>query len=101
MTTDRYISEQQQRLLRLIRELAGHEIDGRAPSELAKAVECQPSQVTRDLANLKHIGWAEQLPQTGRWRLGPEVVQISMRHMTALDRARRRLDETSNRYSRA
>ncbi len=96
----KYISEHQQRVLQLIRTLAGNEMEGLAPSEIAKLNACSPSQVTRDLANLKHIGWAEQLPATGRWRLGPEIVQISLRHMTALDRARRRLDETTNRYSR-
>lgn len=100
MSDERYISEQQQRLLRLIRALAGREVDGLAPGELAKLAECSASQVTRDLANLKHIGWAEQLPGTGRWRLGPEIVQIAMRHMTALDRARNRLAEVQNRFSR-
>lgn len=94
-----YISESQQRLLSLIRTLAGHEVDGMTPGEIVRANECSASQVTRDLANLKHIGWAEQLP-TGRWRLGPEIVQIAMRHMTALERARQRLDETGTRFSR-
>ena len=98
---DKYISDQQQRILALILTLAGNEIDGLAPGEIAKLNACSPSQVTRDLANLKHVGWAEQLPATGRWRLGPEIVQIAMRHMTALDRAQRRLDETTNRFSRA
>lgn len=96
----RYISEQQQRLLRVIRALAGREVDGLAPGELAKLAECSASQVTRDLANLKHIGWAEQLTHTGRWRLGPEIVQLSMRHLAALDRARTRLAEVQNRFSR-
>ena len=95
-----YISAHQQRLLTLIRVLAGNEIEGLSPSEIAKLAECQPPQVTKDLANLKHVGWAEQLPTTGRWRLGPEIVQIATRHMTALSKARSRLDETTNRYSR-
>lgn len=96
----KYISDHQQRVLGLIRTLAGNEIEGLAPSEIAKLNDCSPSQVTRDLANLRHVGWAEQLPTTGRWRLGPEIVQIALRHMTALDRAKRRLDETTNRFSR-
>jgi len=98
---EKYISAQQQRLLQLVLTLAGNEIEGLAPGEIAKLVGCLPSQVTRDLANLRHAGWAEQLPATGRWRLGPQPVQIAMRHMTALDRAKRRLDETTNRYSRS
>lgn len=98
--TDKYVSDQQQRGFQLIRTLAGHEIDGLAPSEIAKLNECSPSQVTRDLANLRHLGWAEQITTTGRWRLGPEIVQIAMRHMAALDRARNRLAEVTNRFSR-
>jgi len=100
MSDDKYVSDQQQRLMKVIRALAGNEIEGLAPGDIAKLVPCAPSQVTRDLANLRFFGWAEQLPTTNRWRLGPEIVQLATRHQIALDRARRRLDETANRYSR-
>lgn len=98
--TEKYLVKPQQRLLSLIRVLAGNEIEGLSPTEIAKLQECNPSVVTSDLANLKHFGWAEQIATTGRWRLGPEIVQIATRHLTAIDRAQRRLDETANRYSR-
>lgn len=101
MSTEQYLSEHQQRVLKAIQALAGHEMEGLAPGQLAKAVECSPSQVTRTLANLKHFGWAEQIATTGRWRLGPEIVQISARHSVALSRARSRLAEVENRYSRS
>lgn len=97
-TPDKYVSEQQQRLLRLIQLLAGHEMEGLAPGEIAKLNSCAPSQVTRDLANLKHFGWAEQLPETARWRLGPDIVRIATRHMAALDRAERRVSELKSRF---
>lgn len=97
----KYISEQQQRLLKLVLTLAGNEIEGLAPGEIAKLVDCHASQVTRDLANLKHAGWAEQITTTGRWRLGPMPVQMAMRHMTALDRAESRLNEIKHRFSRS
>jgi DNA-binding IclR family transcriptional regulator len=96
----KYISDQQQRLLAVVMTLAGHEIEGLAPGEIAKLVPCAPSQVTRDLANLKSAGWAEQITTTNRWRLGTLPVQMAMRHMTAMDRARKKLDETSARYTR-
>lgn len=99
-TDSKYISDAQQRILGLILVLAGHEIDGLANGQIAEANKCSPSQVTRDLANLAHMGWAEQIPGTGRWRLGPEIVQVSLRHMAALDRATRRLDEIRGRFSR-
>lgn len=100
MSAVQYLNNSQQRMLSLLRCLAGNEIEGLAPGDIAKLNGCSASHVTRDLANLHQAGLAEQLPATGRWRLGPEIVQIAMRHMTALDRARKRLDETSNRYSR-
>ena len=96
----KYLNEAQQRLMQLIVCLSGNEVDGLAPGDIVKLNGTSPSQVTRDLANLKHMGWGEQLPATGRWRLAPGIVQIATRHMTALDRAERRLGETRNRYSR-
>ena len=100
MADDKYISDSQQRVMDLIRTLAGNETKGLAPSQIATLQGCSPSEVTRDLANLKHRGWAEQIAATGRWRLGPEIVQISVRHSAALNRAKTRLDEVTNRYSR-
>jgi DNA-binding IclR family transcriptional regulator len=96
-----YLNSSQQRILGLLRCLAGNEMEGLAPGDIAKLNSCSASHVTRDLANLHHAGLAEQLPNTGRWRLGPQIVQIAMRHMTALDRAQSRLDETKNRFSRS
>jgi DNA-binding IclR family transcriptional regulator len=95
-----YAHEGQQRILALVMLLAGHEITGLTPSEIAKQQFATASTVTRDLANLQQAGWAEVVPETGRWRLAPQVVQIAIKHMTALDRAQKRLDETRQRFSR-
>lgn len=96
----KYISEQQQRLLKLVSALAGHEVEGLAPGDIARRQGCHASQVTRDLRNLARLGYAETIAATGRWRLGPALVQIALAHMTGLDRARRRLEETQARFSR-
>ncbi|ACB34536.1 transcriptional regulator, IclR family [Leptothrix cholodnii SP-6] len=96
-----YTHEGQQRILRLVMLLAGHEITGLAPADIAKQQQCNASAVTRDLANLAEAGFAELVPETGRWRLAPQVVQIAIRHMTALDRAQARLDEIRGRFSRS
>ncbi len=95
-----YTHDGQQRALSLVLLLAGHEITGLAPAEIAKSQGCTASTVTRDLANLQQAGFAEHVPETGRWRLAPQVVQIALRHMAALDRAQSRLEETRNRFSR-
>lgn len=101
MAATSYTHDGQQRLLRLVMLLAGHEITGLAPADIAKQQDCTASSVTRDLANLQEAGWAEQVPETGRWRLAPLVVQIAVRHAAALDRAQTRLDEIRNRFSRS
>lgn len=100
MSSTAYTNPAQQRLMQLLLLLAGHEITGIAPAEIAREMGCAPPKVTRDMANLLEAGFAELVPETGRWRLAPRVVQIATRHMAALDRAEKRLDETRNRYSR-
>jgi DNA-binding IclR family transcriptional regulator len=95
-----YENEGQQRLIGLIQVLAGHELHGLAPAAIAKALGCSASAVTRDTANLQLAGWAEQVPETGNWRLGPAVVQVALKHMAAMDRAASRLEEIRNRFSR-
>lgn len=99
-TTD-YTNAAQQRLLRLLNLLAGHELQGLAPAEIAKALDCDASAVTRDIANLQIAGWAEQTPQGGRWRLSPHLIQMSMRHAMALDSARQAFADIAQRYSRS
>lgn len=98
-SADRYINAAQQRVLGIVFRLAGHEIEGIAPSELAAAVRTSASNITRDLANLKHAGLAEPL-DSGRWRLTPRVVQISLAAGAAFAKAQDRLDEARQRFSR-
>ena len=95
-----YTNDAQQRILRLLSLLAGHEITGLAPAEIARQQGCPASMVTRDLDNLRTAGFAELVPETGRWRLSPLVVQVALAHMAALERAEARLAETRQRYSR-
>jgi DNA-binding IclR family transcriptional regulator len=98
---DIYYNESQQRVLRLLVLLSGNEVTGLMPSEISAAQNCSAPMVTRDLFNLQRAGLAELVPETSRWRLAPQVVQIALKHMAALDRAEKRLDETRNRYSRS
>lgn len=100
MSKDIYINAAQQRLLKAVVLLAGNEFSGLAPSDLAKALNTNPSNVTRDLANLKEAGLAEQLPDTGRWRLGPKLVQIALAFSDHMSRATSRIDEMQQRYTR-
>lgn len=97
----KYINDAQQRILSALCLLAGNEMQGLSPSDLAREMKVGASTITRDLANLKEAGFAEQIPETGRWRLGPRPVQIAIKFQSALGRAVSRVDELKNRYTRA
>lgn len=92
-----YTNAAQQRLLQLVNLLAGHELGGLAPSQIARSMDCAASVVTRDLDNLKSAGWAEQT-KTETWRLSPHVVQLSLRHAAAMRLARTEFDDVAQRY---
>jgi DNA-binding IclR family transcriptional regulator len=96
-----YTNDAQQRVMRAVLVLAGHEVHGLAPAQIARDMQVSPSVVTRDMANLEAAGWAERVPATGNWRLGPAPVQVALRHMSAMDQAEGRLAEIRQRYSRA
>ena len=96
-----YTNEAQQRILRLVQTLAGHEMHGLKPGEIAKAQGCSAPMVTRDLANLVEAGLAEQVPATQGWRLGPALVQIALKYSTGISSQRTRLEETENRFTRS
>ncbi len=98
--TDKYRSENTQRTLSVLMLMGGHEINGVAPGEIAKALTISPSNITRVLANLEIAGLAETMPETGRWRLTARIVQMAVAHLNALDKAEIKLGETRQRYSR-
>lgn len=90
----------QERGYRVLMLLAGHEFEGMAPGEIAKALDTSPANISRDLRVLQRVGLAEYLETIGRWRLGPKVVQIALAFQLAVNAQRTRLDEVTNRYSR-
>ena len=100
MSAGNYTNPAQQRLLRMVDLLAGHELHGLAPGEIAKALVIGPSSVTRDLDNLRTAGWAEQTPQGGRWRLSPHVIQIGLRYSAALQASAQAWRDLEQRYGR-
>lgn len=95
-----YTNAAQQRVLKIVQLLAGNEFSGLVPMDLAKALDTNPSNVTRDLANLQAAGLAEQIPETGRWRLGPKLIQIALAFSEHVIRSADRLNELKQRYSR-
>lgn len=96
-----YTNAAQQRLLQLIDLLAGHELAGLLPGEIAKALAVGASTVTRDLDNLRTAGWAELTPKGDRWRLAPHIIQLSLRYAAALDAGAQQWRDIQRRYGRA
>lgn len=87
--------------LQTIRLLAGREMDGLAPGEIAKSLQIHPANVTRFMRVLQDAGFAERLPwNEERWRLAPILVQIARAYEINIASAKERYDETTQRYSR-
>ncbi|MBE2242460.1 MAG: transcriptional regulator [Burkholderiaceae bacterium] len=84
----------------LFRLLAGHEVLGLAPGEIAKGMGVDPSWVSRTLPALEaETSFVERVPATNRWRLGVPLVRIATTVHAGLDQARRRIDEAQARFT--
>ena len=102
MTIKKHIYDHagQRRVLKVMLALFGHEIDGIAPGQIAKAVGISPGNVTRDLHNLVEAGIAERLPHNDHARISPRMGQKALAILNNIDSAAKRVDEARNRYTR-
>lgn len=100
MNAPDHTNDSQQRILKTLLLLFGHEIDGLAPGQIARLVGCPPSSTTRDLYNLLKAGLAEQVPRNGNYRIAPLIAQKALAILTALEQAERRAAETRQRFTR-
>lgn len=87
------------RTCELFRLLAGHEVLGLAPSEIATGLGVPPSWVSQNLPALASIGFVEQVAQTPRWRLGVQFVRIAVTVGSNLNAAKRQLERRSRSYA--
>lgn len=83
----------------LFRLLAGHELLGLTPGEIAKGMKVSPSWVSINLPALATTGFVEQVQGTNRWRLGVQFVRIAITVSTNLNQAKRQLDDLTQRYA--
>ena len=84
----------------LFRLLAGHEVLGLAPGEIAKGLGVPPSWVSQNLPALEaETGFVERVEGTNRWRLGVPLVRIAITVSSNLNQAKRQLEELSQRYA--
>ncbi|MDX1491296.1 MAG: helix-turn-helix domain-containing protein [Pseudohongiellaceae bacterium] len=90
-----------ERVCELLLALAGNEVMGVRNSELASALNVSRPTITRDLSALEKIGMVEEIPGlTGRWRLGPRLIQISRAHTESIARIKANIAEIEQRFSR-
>lgn len=86
------------RVLKALKALRGHTINGLSNIELAKALGESPANITRYMDTLIDAGFATRL-ETGRF--APSVAFLQYAHATAdeLDRAAGRISELKARIS--
>ena len=84
----------------LFRLLAGHEVLGLAPGEIAKGLGVPPSWVSQNLPALEaETGFVERVEGTNRWRLGVPFVRIAVTVSSHLNAEEERIASTRKRYS--
>lgn len=93
------LAEPMRKTCDLFRLLAGHELLGLAPGEIAKGLGVGASWVSVNLPALATTGFVERVGDTNRWRLGVGFVRIAITVASNLAEAKRRLDEISQRYN--
>lgn len=92
-----YTSTTQQRVLRTMKALFGHEVTGITTQDLAKRLEMSASKTFKDLKNLEEAGLAEQLPNKN-WRISSNLGRESLRIVNNIHAMARRIDETAERF---
>ena len=99
-TAPDYTNAAQQRILKVLDLLFGYEINGLAPGEIAKSVNATASSITRDLANLVEAGMAEEITDTGRYRITPRLASRVIATLNTFSAAQQKLEELRLRYTR-
>lgn len=94
-----YRCASQQRILKVLMCLFGHEIDGLAPGQVAKLAGITAGNVTRDLWNLEEAGLVERLPGGDKVRISPQLGRKALAILHGLDRAKRQLDDITSRFT--
>lgn len=69
-----YTNAAQQRVLKVLKALSGHDLYGLTISQLAVMLDSNPAQIAKDLANLEMQGLAEKDGE--RWRHGKAVLEM-------------------------
>ncbi|EEV1134077.1 TPA: helix-turn-helix domain-containing protein [Escherichia coli] len=84
------------RILRVLKALRGHALNGVSNGELASALGESPANINRALNTLIEEGLALKL-DNGRFAPGVQLLQIAMAHSAEMARAQDRINEINQR----
>ncbi|MEL4887854.1 helix-turn-helix domain-containing protein [Pectobacterium betavasculorum] len=84
------------RILRVLKALRGHTLNGVSNGELAAALGDSPANVNRALNTLIEEGLAQKL-DNGRFALSMQALQIAQAHANEISRAQGRINEMNQR----
>lgn len=87
-----------EKVLKVLKALRGHGLQGASNRELAKALDESPSQITRALQTLVAEGFAKK-DENDLYTLGTSIIQIAKTHFAEVERAKARIAEIEQRTS--
>ncbi|EIS7587818.1 helix-turn-helix domain-containing protein [Salmonella enterica] len=90
------VSSSGSRILRVLKALRGHALNGVSNGELASALGESPANINRALNTLIEEGLALKL-ENGRFAPGVQLLQIAMAHNNEMSRAQGSIDELNQR----
>ena len=90
------VSSSGSRILRVLKALRGHALNGISNGELATALHESPANINRALNTLIEEGLALKL-ENGRFAQGIQLLQIAMAHSNEMARAQDRINEINQR----
>lgn len=96
MSSEPRVNETALRVLRVLKALKGHSLQGLSNGELANALEESPANITRYLTTLVEAGLATKL-DTGRYAPGIALLQIAQAHANEMANAQNRINEINQR----
>ncbi|EPB9486890.1 MULTISPECIES: helix-turn-helix domain-containing protein [Citrobacter] len=90
------VSSSGSRILKVIKALRGHALNGVSNGELASALSESPASINRALNTLIEEGFAIKL-DNGRYAPSVQLLQIAMAHSNEMARAQDRINEINQR----
>lgn len=87
------------RCLAALEQLSGHVVAGMANKDLAVALGCSPTNVTRATDLLRDKGWVEKDEGSGRFRVTPRFARLSFSVTADLERSQAALTEQKRNYT--